>query len=160
MWAVSCLFIHRYLRISGAPGFAYSRTSARLSFFLLLFTHLRRGRVLRSRRERQQRRAETQNLGPYLSLLPPSLSLSRHGGEDVVACLLAAAAGLGADTAVLVVGGMPLALITAQMARLRAGLKGGPRHLGLEGRLAGEYLPGGVAHVGAVEVEPDARDSR
>jgi hypothetical protein len=39
--------------------------------------------------------------------------LSRDRREDVVAGLLAAAASLGAHPAVLVVGGMPLALLPA-----------------------------------------------
>ena len=58
--------------------------------------------------------------------------LSRDRREDVVAGLLAVTASLGAR------------------------LEGGPRHLRLEGRLTGEDPTRGIAHVSAVEVEPDA----
>ena len=58
--------------------------------------------------------------------------LSRDRTEDVVAGLLAVTASLGAP------------------------LEGGPRHLRLEGRLTGEHPTHGIAHVSAVEVEPDA----
>src|SRR3712207_4607540 len=51
-------------------------------------------------------------------------------------------------------------LLTAQAACLGTSLEGRPRHLGLEGSLARHYPAGGVAHVGAVEVEPDAADQR
>src|SRR5919112_6027907 len=51
---------------------------------------------------------------------------------------------------------MLLALVPADSAGPSAGLKSGTRHLGFEGRLAGHYLGGGVAHVGTVEAEPYA----
>ena len=82
--------------------------------------------------------------------------LSRDRREDVVAGLLAVTASLGARSAVLIVGGVVLALVAAQTASLGARLKGGPRHLRLEGRLTGEDPTRGIAHVCAVEVEPDA----
>ena len=88
------------------------------------------------------------------------LLLSRDRGDDVVARLLAATASLDAHPAVLVVGGVLLALRTAKAARLGAGPKGSPRHLGLEGRLAGEDTSRGVAHIGAVEVETYAAGQR
>jgi hypothetical protein len=52
--------------------------------------------------------------------------------------------------------GMPLAFLTTETARLGAGLKSGAYHLGLESRLPGEDLAGGLAHVGVVEVKPNA----
>jgi hypothetical protein len=82
--------------------------------------------------------------------------LSRDRREDVVAGLLAVTASLGAHPAVLIVGGVVLALVAAQTASLGARLEGGPRHLRLEGRLTGEDPTRRIAHVSAVEVEPDA----
>jgi hypothetical protein len=82
--------------------------------------------------------------------------LSRDRREDVVAGLLAVTASLGAHPAVLIVGGVVLALVAAQTASLGTRLEGGPRHLRLEGRLTGEDPTRGIAHVSAVEVEPDA----
>jgi hypothetical protein len=61
---------------------------------------------------------------------------------------------------VLVVGGVPLALVATQLAGLRTGLQRPADHLGLEGRLTGEDTSRGVAHIGAVEVEPDAASER
>ena len=84
------------------------------------------------------------------------LEYSQHG----VAGFLAAAADFGAYPAVLVVGGVPLALLRAQTACFGASLERGPRHLGLEIGLAGEDPARGVAHVGAVEVEPYAAGER
>jgi hypothetical protein len=57
---------------------------------------------------------------------------------------------------VLVVVTMLLALVSADSACSSAGLKSGTCHLYFEGRLAGQYLAGGIAHVGAVEAEPYA----
>jgi hypothetical protein len=84
------------------------------------------------------------------------LALSLEHGEDVVASLLAAAAGFGAYPAVLVVVGMLLALVPANLTCPGSGLKSGTCHLCAEGRLAGQYLAGGFAHLGAVEEEADA----
>lgn len=78
----------------------------------------------------------------------------------LVAGFFAAAAHLGAHPAVLVVGGVPLALLTADAACLGAGLKSGPCQLGLEDSLAGEESPRGVADVGAGEVERYAARER
>ncbi len=60
----------------------------------------------------------------------------------------------------LVVGGVLLTLLTAQAACFGTSLESRPGHLRLEGRLARNYSAGGVAHVGAVEVEPDAAGER
>ena len=84
------------------------------------------------------------------------LEYSQHG----VAGFLAGAADLGAYPAVLLVGGVPLALLRAQAACFGASLERGPRHLGLEIGLAGEDSARGVADVGAVEVVPYAAGER
>src|SRR5690606_24738765 len=80
----------------------------------------------------------------------------RHRAEEPAARLLAAAAGLGADPAVLVLVRVLLALLGAQPAGRPEGLDlladERVRRLGL----AGEDAAGGGADVGAVEVEPDA----
>ena len=76
--------------------------------------------------------------------------------EQVVACLLAAAAHLGADAAVLVVLGVVLALLAAgaayRHARLNRCANDGDLGLGL----AGHDAAGGVADVGAVEAPANA----
>ena len=92
---------------------------------------------------------------------PATLPLSWDRGEDVVACPLAAAASLGAHPAVLhaVLAVLP-ALVAANAARLGARPEGCAGRPGLEGRLAGEDPARGVAHVGAVEVEPYAAGQR
>ena len=84
------------------------------------------------------------------------LEYSQHG----VAGFLAGAADLGAYPAVLVVGGVPLALVAAQAARFGTSLEGSPRHLGLEGRLPGEDAPRRIADVGAIQVQTDAARER
>jgi hypothetical protein len=56
--------------------------------------------------------------------------------------------------------GVLLALVPAEAARSGASLQGCVCHLGIEGRLAGQYLAGGLADVGAVEVEPYAAGQR
>jgi len=55
---------------------------------------------------------------------------------------------------VLVVVSMLLALVSANTTCLSAGFKSGACHPRTEGRLAGQYLAGGLAHIGAVEAEP------
>jgi len=89
---------------------------------------------------------------------PKGHVLRAHRGEKVVAGRLAAAAGLGAQAAVLHahVAGVSLALIAARTARPRAGQKDASRRLQLEGRLAREDPAGRPAQVGAVQAEPYA----
>ena len=65
-------------------------------------------------------------------------------------------ADFGTHPTVLVVVTMLLALVSADPACPSASLKSGTCHLCFEGRLAGQYLAGGIAHVGAVEAEPYA----
>src|SRR5262249_53734948 len=77
-------------------------------------------------------------------------------GEDSVARPFATAARLHADLAVDdALLRVVLALVTAQLAGLRAGLGGGERRE-VEGGLAREDLAGGQAQVGAIEAEANA----
>jgi hypothetical protein len=92
---------------------------------------------------------------PYMPL-----SLSRYGGEYVVAGNLTATASLGAHPAVFVVGGVLLTLLTTQVACFGTSMEGCSRYLRLEGRLSRHYPARGVADVGAVEVEPYAASER
>src|SRR5262245_8022883 len=78
--------------------------------------------------------------------------------EQIVAGLLAAAAGCGADAAVLVVMGVPLALLAASTARRRACLDrcADDAELGLG--LARDDAASRAAQIGAVETKADAAD--
>src|SRR5436190_23389795 len=76
-----------------------------------------------------------------------------HRGEQVAARLLAAAAGIRADPAVLVMLRVPLALVAATLARLRARFDDCPRHGRVVFGLPAGHSAGGDADVGAVEVE-------
>src|SRR3712207_3345902 len=78
--------------------------------------------------------------------------------EGVIASLLAAAAGFGTHPAMLVVLSMLLALVPADSACPSAGLKSSTCHFCVESCLAGEYLAGCSANVGAVEAKPYAAD--
>jgi hypothetical protein len=70
--------------------------------------------------------------------------------------LLAAAAGLGAETAVFVMGCVLLALLGAQAARPKAGFEQGSREARFGARLSRQHFSGGVADVGAVEAQSNA----
>jgi threonine dehydrogenase-like Zn-dependent dehydrogenase len=76
--------------------------------------------------------------------------------DQVVARLLAAAADLGANTAVLVVGGMPFALSTTRFARRCAGLDHCPQDAQIRRGLTYCNPGGRLAGVGAVEAEANA----
>ena len=76
--------------------------------------------------------------------------------EGVLARLLAAAACLGADTAVLVMVGVPLAFLGARAARLEARFDNAAREFGHELRLPAENPSGRDADVGAVLARRDA----
>jgi hypothetical protein len=78
--------------------------------------------------------------------------------EEVVTCLLAAAAGFCAETAVLMVGGMPLTFLAAGAARRCAGFDRRAEEAEIGRCLAGEDATGGLAGVCAVEVETNAAD--
>jgi hypothetical protein len=76
--------------------------------------------------------------------------------DQVVARLLAAAADLGANTAVLVMGGMPLALSTTGLARRGAGLDHRPQDAQIRRGLTYRDPGGRVACISAVEAEANA----
>src|SRR5580704_5165506 len=80
------------------------------------------------------------------------------GGQEVPAGLLTASAGLGADPAVLMVLGMPLALIAAALADRCAGLQQRLGDVGVVLHPAGGNPDGGGADIGAVQAQPDAPD--
>src|SRR5512132_513110 len=66
-----------------------------------------------------------------------------QGRQELPAGSLAAPAGLGADAAVLVHMGMPLALVAAALAAGHAGLQQGPGDAGVVGRRAADDTDGG-----------------
>jgi hypothetical protein len=68
----------------------------------------------------------------------------------------AAATNLGADTAVVMVGRVPITLLGASATCDDTGLERGPYDGEIGLRLAGRDPARRVAHVGAVEVEPNA----
>jgi hypothetical protein len=70
--------------------------------------------------------------------------------------VLAAAANLRADAAVVMVGRVALALIAARTTHHDARLDGGPDDTEVDFGLAGHDAAHRVAYVGAVEIEPDA----
>jgi hypothetical protein len=76
--------------------------------------------------------------------------------DQVGAGLLAAAADLRANAAVLVIGGIPLALITTRLAGRRAGFDHCPEDAEIRRGLTYHDPGGGVAGVGAVEAEANA----
>jgi len=82
---------------------------------------------------------------------PVAANALLHRCEQVGTRLLTAAAGCGADTAVLVVMGVPLALIPAGTAGCGAGLDGRAEDAKIGLRLARHHAAGGVAQIGAVK---------
>jgi hypothetical protein len=76
--------------------------------------------------------------------------------EKVVACLLAATTGFAAEPAVLVVGGVPVALLGTGEASHRTGFDHCADEREIWSGLACHDAAGGVAGVGAVEAEPNA----
>ena len=85
---------------------------------------------------------------------PPHASAER--GQEFRARLLAAAAGFGADAAMLVHAGMPFALVRAGPADGLTGFQDGPGDVRVVAGVAGEDVPGRDADVGAVKVGSDA----
>ena len=79
-----------------------------------------------------------------------------HRCEQLVARLLATAASCRADTAVLVVMRVLLALISAGAARCGAGLDGRADDAEIGLRLARHHAAGGVAQIGAVKTPANA----
>lgn len=78
--------------------------------------------------------------------------------QQLLACLFTSATDLGANTAVLMVIGVPLALLAAGSARCRAGFERWADDAEIGLRLAGDDAAGGVASIGAVETEANAAD--
>jgi hypothetical protein len=76
--------------------------------------------------------------------------------EKVIACLLAAATDFGADAAVLVVGGVPFALLGTSEASDRTCFDHCADKAEIRSGLACHDAAGGVTGVGAVEAEANA----
>jgi len=72
--------------------------------------------------------------------------------------LLAAAAGLLADPAVLVMGGVACAFVAAALADGHARFQQWPGDGGVGVGLAADHAEGGGADIGAVQAQPDASD--
>src|SRR3954451_17726192 len=83
-------------------------------------------------------------------------SRSAEGAEQIAASLLAAAADLGADPAVLVHVGVPLALVAARLARGGARLEDHAGDVRVVTGVPRQHPSGRLAHVGAVEARADA----
>src|SRR5260370_11996427 len=81
-----------------------------------------------------------------------------HGGQELTAGPLAAPAGLGAHSAVLVHPGMPLALVAAALAAGHAGLQERLDDVGVVLGLAADDPNSSAADVSALQAQPDARD--
>src|SRR5215472_14893886 len=81
-----------------------------------------------------------------------------QGAQELPAGLLAAPAGLGADPAVRVVLGMPLALVTTALADGHASLQQRPGDVGVVLRQAADDPAGGSTDIRAVQAQPDAPD--
>jgi hypothetical protein len=79
-----------------------------------------------------------------------------HRGEQFAACLLAAATNLSADTAVVVVRRVAIALLGASTTCDNTCLDRGAYDADIGLGLTGHDPPGRVAHAGTVEVEPNA----
>ncbi len=88
----------------------------------------------------------------------PLTGVLLQGIQQVLAGAFAAAAGLLADPAVLVVPGVPPAFIAAALADGHAGLQQRPGSAGIVFGQAAEDSGGGGADIGAVQAQPDALD--
>jgi DNA-binding response OmpR family regulator len=80
------------------------------------------------------------------------------GGQELPAGLLTAPTGLLADPAVLVMLGMPPALVTTALAGGHAGFQQRPGDAGVVVRLAADHPGGGGADIDTIEAQPDALD--
>jgi hypothetical protein len=81
-----------------------------------------------------------------------------HGGQELTAGPLAAPAGLGAHSAVLVHPGMLLALVAAALAGDNAGLQEWLDDVSVVLGLAADDPDSSAADVGALQAQPDALD--
>jgi hypothetical protein len=79
-------------------------------------------------------------------------------GEEVVAGLLAAAAGSGADATVVVVLGVPLTLLAAGATGRRAGLDRCAEDASIARGLAGDEAARSCAGISAIEAKANAAD--
>src|SRR5215208_7841870 len=79
-----------------------------------------------------------------------------HRGQQVVAGLLAATAGLGAEPAVLVHPGMPLAFVPAALADGHTRLEHRPGHVGVVLGLTADHPQRSRADIRAVQAQTDA----
>jgi hypothetical protein len=86
------------------------------------------------------------------------LASGRKSRENLLARCFAPPARLCADTAVLMVIGMPIALFAACPANLGAGLHDGAGETRVELRLPAQDAPRSSADITAVQTEPDAAD--
>src|SRR4051794_16782160 len=87
---------------------------------------------------------------------PSARALRELSGEQIGASLLAAATNLGAHAAVVMVGCVPIALLGARTTRDNARLERGADDAEVGFGLTGHDPASGLAHVGAVEVQPNA----
>jgi hypothetical protein len=81
---------------------------------------------------------------------------SRHRGGQPLASLIAAAAGIGADLAVLVMVGVFRAFVATQLAGDDAGADLAQQEIPICFSLAAQDAAGRLADVGAVKIEADA----
>jgi hypothetical protein len=75
--------------------------------------------------------------------------------EQIAADLLAAATDLSADTTVVVVRSVPLALLGAGTTRDHARLNHGANNAEIDLGLTGHHAAGRVANIGAIKIEPN-----
>ena len=110
--------------------------------------------------DRRRRRGDGGAIGSRLSGTTRERAANRcylaGSGEQIAACLLAAAANLSAGTAVVVVGRVAIALLGARTTRDDARLERCAYDTEVGLGLTGHDPAGRVAHVGAVKTEANA----
>jgi hypothetical protein len=84
----------------------------------------------------------------------------RHDESDLLAGLHAAAAGVGANAAVLMHTGVLLALVRAKPARRGTGMEHAADHFVVRSGPARGNSAGDVANISAIEIDPDALGQR
>ena len=94
----------------------------------------------------------------WIGMAHPPRRFLFDGGQEFPAGLLTAPAGLLTDPAVLVMLGMPPALVAAALAGGHAGFQQWPGDAGVVVRLAADYPGGGGADIDAIQAQPDALD--
>lgn len=93
-------------------------------------------------------------------MVPPPLCGRRKNRQELSTCLRAPPAHLGGDAAVFMVSGMQLTLLGARDARGKTGLDDRSGNRQIDGRATRQDGRRGGAHIGTVEVCPDALDQR